>query len=286
MVEDLPPSPSSGAVIGWLDNHGGWGTHKLHIDFSPAILHVKGDVPFRKFTPTEDFYSPDCDDVPFPVPPNGALEGNDGYACEDDGDCHLLVVHEPSHKLYEMWRADMSGGEFKGGCVAVWDLDRAYTQGRGAGCTSADAGGFPVSAMVFTADEVAAGSDRPRHPLHPAQQPHPPRRLRRPRDARLRGPARRRDAPPYGVRFRLRARLPARDAPERRRARRRPCDAEYGMLLADGGQVPLTAADDRFTEHKWSEVGVDEDSMTGIAVTDMEVVDMGEPVKTPDCERE
>ncbi len=59
----------------------------------------------------------------------------------------------------------------------------------------------------------------------------------------------------------------------------------YGMLLADGGQVPLTAADDRFTQHKWAEVGVDEDALTGIAVTDMEVVDLGTPIANGDCVR-
>jgi len=285
-VDDLPPSPSSGSIIGWLNDNGGWGTHKLHIDFSPVILHVSGDVPFRKFTPTEDFYSPDCDDVPFPVPPNGALEGNEGYKCEDDGDCHLLVVHEPSHKLYEMWRADMSGGEFNGGCVAVWDLDRSYTEGRGAGCTSADAGGFPVSAMVFTADEVASGSIE-----HAIRFVLPNSRIRRgvyvapathASDVLHGGP----DAPPYGVRFRLRADFPLETLPtEGARVVARAMQ-RYGMLLADGGQVPLTAADDRFTEHKWSEVGVDEDSLTGIGVTDMEVVDLGEPVQTQDCERD
>jgi serine/threonine-protein kinase len=60
----------------------------------------------------------------------------------------------------------------------------------------------------------------------------------------------------------------------------------YGMLLADGGHVPLTAADDRFSEHKWAEVGVDSESLAAVAVTDMEVVDLGEPIKsTGDCVR-
>jgi serine/threonine-protein kinase len=31
----------------------------------------------------------------------------------------------------------------------------------------------------------------------------------------------------------------------------------YGMILSDGGNIALTAQSDRFTTHKWSEVGVD-----------------------------
>jgi hypothetical protein len=285
-VEALAPSASSAAIIGWLGDHGGWGTHKLHLELGLKVLHATGSVPFQTFTPTEDFYTPDCDHVPFPLPPGGALEEEDGYACTTDGDCHLLVVHEPSHKLYEMWRANVSGGAFRGGCAAVWDLDKAYPAGRGESCTSADAGGFPIAAMVFTADEVARGSID-----HALRFILPNSRIRRgvyvhpathASDALHGGP----DAPPYGVRFRLRkdfpmAQLPSDGARVVARALQR-----YGMLLADGGQVPLTAADDRFTEHKWAEVGVDEDALTAIAVSDMEVVDLGEPITaTGDCVR-
>ena len=286
VVDGMPKSERSDAIVGWLADHGGWGTHKLHIDFSVKVLHATGDVPFRAFTPTEDFYSPDCDPAPFPVPPGGALEEEDGYRCTGDGDCHLIVVHEPSHKLYEMWRADIDGDSFKGGCAAVWDLDRSYPAGRGENCTSADAGGFPVAAMVFTADEVARGSID-----HALRFILPNSRIRRgvyvhpashASDA-LHGGA---DAPPYGVRFRLRADFPLESLPtEGARVVARALQRN-GMLLADGGQVPLTAADDRFTEHKWSEAGVDPDSMTGIAVTDMEVVDLGETLPSGgDCAR-
>ena len=225
--------------------------------------------------------------MPFPVPAGGALEDEDGYSCTTDGDCHLLVIHDPSQKLYEMWRADMSGGQFKGGCVAVWDLDRSYPAGRGADCTSADAGGFPVSAMIFTADEVARGSidhalrfilpnSRIRRGVYVPPASHASESLHG-------GP----DAPPYGVRLRLRADYPLASLPSDGARVVARALQRYGMLLADGGQVPLTAADDRFTEHKWSEVGVDENAMTDIGVSDMEVVDLADPITaTGDCVRE
>lgn len=286
-VADLPRSDASATILGWLDDHGGWGTsNKLRIEFGLKVIHARGEVPFRSFTPTEDFYAPDCDNVPFPVPQGGALEEEDGYACTTDGDCHLLVVHEPSQKLYEMWRANIAGDDFKGGCVAVWDLNRSYPRGRGDNCTSADAGGFPIAAMVFTADEVAKGSID-----HALRFVLPNSRIRRgvfvppashASDALHGGP----DAPPYGVHLRLRADYPLETLPSDGARVVARALQRYGMILADGGRVPLTAADDWFTEHKWDQVGVGSESLTGIAVKDMEVVDLGEPIKaTGDCER-
>ncbi len=107
-VAGMSKSESSDAIVGWLSDHGGWGTHTLRIDFSIKVLHATGDVPFRSFSPTEEFYAPDCDQVPFPLPAGGSLEDEQGYQCTTDGDCHLIVVHEPSQKLYEMWRANVS----------------------------------------------------------------------------------------------------------------------------------------------------------------------------------
>jgi serine/threonine-protein kinase len=287
VVADLPKSSASDAILTWLSQNGGWGGGALRIDFGLTVLHADSSAPFRSFAPTEEFYRPDCDQLPFPVPQGGALEEEEGYTCTTDGDCHLIVVHDTSRKLYEMWRADISDGAFQGGCVAVWDLDRAYPRGRGQNCTSADAGGFPIAAMVFTSDEVARGSID-----HALRFVLPNKRIRRgvyvapathASDVLRGGP----DAPPYGVRFRLRASFPLDTLPtEGARVVARAMQ-RYGMLLADGGKVPLTAASDRFTQHTWSEVGVNDDSLATIGVEDMEVVDMGDPIRaTGDCERE
>lgn len=285
-VSDLPPSDRSEAITGWLAEHGGWGTPRLRIEFSIKVLTADADTPFRAFTPTDDFYTPDCDHVPFPLPAGGALESEDGYRCTTDGDCHLLVVHPGERKLYEMWRADLQGERFLGGCAAVWDLDASYAQGRGDNCTSADAGGFPLTPMLVTADEVASG-----HVDHAIRFILPNSRIRRGvfvppathASAVLTGGT---DAPPYGVRLRLRADFPMESLPtEGARVIARALQ-RHGMLLADGGHVPLTFADDAFTEHKWDEVGVDPDSVDKIRVQDMEVVDLGEPIEaTGDCSR-
>ena len=58
------------------------------------------------------------------------------------------------------------------------------------------------------------------------------------------------------------------------------------MILADGGEIALTAQSDRFTTHTWAEVGVDTRSLAAIAVTDMEVVDLDDPIPyAGDCVR-
>jgi hypothetical protein len=250
------------------------------------VLQGDSSTPFLNFTPTSDFYSPDCDHVPFPVPPGGALEGETGYQCLSDGDCHLIVVHGPTKKLYEMWRANIVGSSFMGGCAAVWDLTKAYPPSlRGDQCTSADAGGFPIAAMLFSADEVASGAIN-----HAIRFILPNARMRsgvyvRPA-THAGGPSGGSSLPPYGVHFRLRsdfplATLPSEGARVIARAMQR-----YGMILADGGNIALTAQSDRFTTHKWSQVGVDTYALRNIQVSDMEVVGMGTPITlTYDCVR-
>ena len=290
-VSALPKDEESDAIIGWLAANGGWGNgDKFQIDFSIEVLTADASTPLRDFTPTGDFYDPDCDHVPFPVPAGGAIEGEQGYECTSDGDCHLLVIHQPSKTLYEMWRANILGpgaDQFLGGCAVTWDLTATYPENlRGEGCTSADAGGFPITAMVFSADEVAAGEIAhairfilPNARIRDNVYVHPGTHSTGPTSG---GP----DAPPYGVRFRLRqdfdlASLPSDGARVIAKALQK-----YGMFLADAGNIALTAQSDRFTTHKWDEVGVTAQSLLGIQVTDMEVVDMGDPIDwSGDCVR-
>ena len=286
-VSGLEKSPDSDKITSWLDQNGGWGTGEMRIDFSIEVLAADDSTEKRDFQPTDDFYSPDCDQVAFPVPEGGALEGEEGYECSNDGDCHLLVVHGPEKKLYEMWRANISGGTFYGGCAAVWDLTKAYPDDlRGDDCTSADAGGFPISAMLFSADEIAAGSID-----HAIRFILPNERIREmvyvhPGTHSTFATSGGADAPQYGVRLRLRKDFPLDSLPSDGARVIAKALQTYGMLLADGGSIALTAASDRFTEHKWADVGVDSFALTAIKPTDMEVADMGDLIEyTGDCKR-
>src|SRR5262245_41419885 len=158
-VSGVAKAADSDVIIASLRAAGGWGNNDtMQIDFSFDVLAADASTPHETFTPTADFYTPDCDQVPVPVPPGGNVEGEAGYACTGNGDCHLLVFDRGAGKLYEMWRANMTT-MFYGGCLAAWDTRTTYGDSlRGDQCTSADAAGFPISPLLFTADEVAAGT--------------------------------------------------------------------------------------------------------------------------------
>jgi len=282
-VSGYPKAAMSDAIINGLIAAGGWGQNNQFLtDASILILADDGSAPTRSFTRTADFYTPDCDNVPFPVPAGGAIEGETGYACAGDGDCHLLVVQRAQKKLFEMWRANITGtsvAEFRAGCVAVWDLSKQYGSTlRGKGCSAADAGGFPMTAMLATSDEVAAGrvghalrfilpNDRIRDGIYVPPGTH----STMPTSG---GP----DTPPYGVRFRLKATFDTSGLPAGAKVLAQALKT-YGMFLADGGNIALTIASDRFSTAKWSAQGVTNNrSLASLGVGDFEVVDYGAEV--------
>lgn len=241
-----------------------------------VVLQANASTPRQAFTPTGDFYSPDCDPAPMPIPAMGATEGESGYACDNDGDCHLIVVDSAQCRLYEMWRANRSSASsFEGGCLAVWDLVAPYSPTlRGDCCTSADAAGLPIAAHMFNADEIAAG-----------EIPHAirfilPNRLIRGRiyvrpathsTGATTGPA---DAPPYGARLRLKASF---DESRLKPAARVVAQAlkRYGMILSDGGNLTFTASNDRFTTAKWADVDLGPGDLTSLTWNDFEVPVLG-----------
>jgi len=292
-VSGYPKESMSDTIINGLVAAGGWGQGNQFLsDASIVILEDSGSAPTRTFTRTGDFYSPDCDNVPFPVPATGAIEGETGYACAGDGDCHLIVVQRAQKKLFEMWRANITGSsvaQFQGGCVAVWDLAKQYGSTlRGKGCTSADAAGFPLTAMLATSDEVAAG--RVGHALRFIL---PNERIRSgiyvPPATHSTGPTSGGSAtPPYGVRLRLKASYDTSALSSGAKVLAQALKT-YGMFLSDGGNIALTIASDRFSTAKWSGLGVGNNrSLAALAVTDFEVVDYGTEVNwkaNTDCTR-
>jgi len=240
-----------------------------------TILYADNSVTHESFIETGDFYSPDCDPAPVPIPAAGAIEGETAYACDGDGDCHLIVVDTDECRLYEMWRANYDA-EFYGGCLAVWDLTQAYTPTlRGDCCTSADAAGLPIAAHMFSADDIAAGA------IHHAIRFILPNEHMRNRiyvrpathsTGATSGPA---QAPPYGARLRLRADF---DLGSLNTAAQVVAEAlmQYGMILSDGGNITFTALNDRFTTHKWVDVGLGPNDLTSLEWTDFEVPELGQ----------
>jgi hypothetical protein len=274
-VSAKPKAATSASTIAALAAAGGWGNgNQLQIDFSLDVLSATESTPRMAFTPTDDFYTPDCDQATVPIPPGGNLEGERGYACSEDGDCHLLVFDTSAKKLYEMWRASITS-TFQGGCLAVWDARVSYTPDlRGNQCSSADAAGFPIAPLLFTADEVSAG-----HIDHAIRFILPNDRIQRgfvrpaTHGTDTTGGS---DAPSYGVHLRLRADYPISTLRPGAQVVARAMQT-YGMYHADGGNIALTAQSDRHSTAKWDDL-LDAHDLAALRVTDFDVIDHGPPI--------
>jgi len=262
---------------------------------------------------------------PIPLPTGGGIEGTGpanyppdppppSYSCDNlNNDCHMLIVQ--GNTLFESGNTNVTGGKVEAMCALTWDLTKVYPpQGRGDQCTSTDAAGFPVAPLLFNADEIYAAEQVANGDLgHAIRFILPNSRMMKgafvhpashgtsgtgEHGASDTGP----NAVPYGSRLRLKAGFDiatftagnhtdggaAADSAARVILRTLQ---KYGMVLADGGSVPLTAEWDWYTTHKWSEFGMDPDTQTGsqllygIAVTDFEVVYTGDPITlTYDCD--
>lgn len=297
-IDDAPLDAESDAIIEYLQtNH--TDSRRFRIDgpsdepnnvYGITLLAADESTPHEDFRPTGDFYEPDCDPAAPPIPPGGAIEGERAYACESDGDCHLLVIDRDECRLFEMWRANRtSSSSFRGGCQAVWDLRAEYTPTlRGECCTSADAAGLPIAAHMFGPDEIHAGRIE-----HAIRFILPNQHIRdsiyvRPATHSTPATSGPPSAPPYGARLRLKASF---DESRLKPAARVVARAlkEYGMILSDGGNLTFTALNDRFTTHKWSEVGLGPRDLESLSWTDFEVPELGTRYRWDgncDCRRE
>jgi hypothetical protein len=293
-VTNASPAPDSGAITSWMVSHSGpngWGTGTMKVDFSILSVEVPAGTPKLTYQTSQDFYySPDCDTAPIPLAPGGAVEqsyGSDivftspfsGYSCAGFGggdDCHILLVARSENRLYEVYHGTATtAADFTVGCLAIWDTTNAANPppgGRGQQCTSADAAGFPMSALLFSAEEIKAGSidhairfilpnDMIRAQKYVSPATH---------GTATSGPA---TSGPYGFHMRLKpgsysslsagAQVVAKAL------------QKYGMYMSDGGNIALTAQNDVLSTTKWSDVGFDASSLSSLKATDFDVLDYG-----------
>lgn len=297
-VSGLTKDARSDAIIAALNSLGGWGGGSLQIDFSIPIFFADSSTPRQSITAPSGGYcygGPDCDHVPLmmPLPANGNTEGSNTYVCDTSyatngqGDCHVIVVEKTQKKLYELYNATRTPNNgFTALGAFVWDLTKAYPPNeRGEQCTSADAAGFPIGALLPTADEVAAGEVKhalrfilPNQRMKRGVYVHPASHAGSPSSTNA-------NAPPYGVRLRLKATF---DETRFSAGAKVILHAmkKYGMLLSDGGTIPLTFADDRTSTAKWSGQGITAQTFNAIRVDDFEVVDLSPEIPlTNNCVR-
>jgi hypothetical protein len=227
-VSRAPVDPRSDAYISYINAQGG---RFLHPDFgSPRAYGIPYAVVGRgqaKVPIHFAAYGDESDPGPYPVPPSAPVEGG----ARSDGDRHVLVVQRGSCRLYELYRAFYRGGArhaWRADSGAEWDLGSARR--RHEGDTSADAAGLPIFPGLVRLDEARDGPIRHAFRItfesiqdawiHPASH--------------CAGDTRNRNAPPMGLRLRLRRGYPLSgfSGPARSIAR---ALKDYGVITADNG---------------------------------------------------
>lgn len=290
-------------LINGLLSRGGWGNGNVfQIDFSIDVLNFDASSNrYFNVDPVGD-WSPEGDVLTrIPAPPLGSGNGFEGAntTCSDDGDCHYIALDKTNKKLYEVYRAAASGNTLTTpgyGGLFVWDFNTIYPQKlRGDTCTSADAGGLSIGAMMFSADEIKAGAIN-----HAIRFILPNNRIAnrtyvRPSshttgDGKTWAPAPTTDlteAPlanpslepglPYGTRLRLKAGYDISKLSSSAQVVAKALK-KYGMILADGGNILVTAQSDQYTTAKYADLGFDARSLSVLKPGDFEVVPPEKPV--------
>jgi hypothetical protein len=234
--KDISTAPVDATWTGRLRNlvgsarihpdYGGAGEYGIPINVVPQNQQMSGI--------TFDWYEDESDPgpYPFPAPTSIKIEGNSPTSC--DGDCHVLVVQQGACLLYEGYACEHRPDGWHCGGGAKWDLKKRSLGQRTKGWTSADAAGLPIMAGVLRYDEVQAGEVR--HAIRftvactRANYVAPATHFAVPGGCSASDP----NAPPMGLRVRLRADYDIAGAPQGARvvltAMKR-----YGMILADNG---------------------------------------------------
>ncbi len=313
-ISSAPLHPQSAQMLGALAGLGGWGNgNRFQIDFSLHFRRIAAGepvalLPLIRNRQTDEYYLPDCEPLgsEVPVTADAAFEGQTGLSCPNGAsDCHLLIEREGL--LYEVFAGNVSEGQLDATCLAVWDLDRVYPpEGRGEHCTSADAAGFPIAALLPNPDDVAAAAAVEGDLGHAVRFILPNARMAS--DASLGGvagrlyvrPASHAGGPsgpastvPYGVRMRLRGDFPFDGYNAAARALLRTLQ-RYGIVLSDGGNIALTFSSDRHSLTSWTTLGIgphvfwngSAGNRTPVQVGDFEIIDTGARIgETYNCVR-
>ena len=198
---DAPVHPDFGSFLGYGIPYNVVSSKKVH------KVHVSFD------------YADESDKVAYPMPAHPRQEGG--------GDAHVLIVDKSACRLYELYAAHESGGTWKAGSGAVWNLRSNHL--RPDSWTSADAAGLPILPGLVRYDEVAAGVIRHalRFTASRTSEAHiyPARHDAGDCDGSL---------PPMGLRVRLKASVDISGYGKQARVVLQALKT-YGMILADNG---------------------------------------------------
>jgi hypothetical protein len=177
-------------------------------------------------------YAGESDRGPYPIPASPRIEGG--------SDRHVVLVQRGSCRLFELFAAERSGGAWRAGSGAIWDLRSNRLRPRG--WTSADAAGLPILPGLARYEEVARGEIRHALRFTAARTRRAFVWPARHHASSLTDP----DLPAMGQRLRLKRAVDVSRLPRQARVIATALQ-RYGMLLADNGSdwfspVPPTRA--------------------------------------------
>jgi hypothetical protein len=247
-ISRAPADPSSAAYISYIDSHGG--VH-LHPDFgsprSYGFPYVVIGADQARLPIHYTAYGAESDPGPFPIPPNAPVEGGQ----RSEGDRHVLAVDRSSCTLYELYHAF-----FKRRPHPHWDADSGVRWNLGSAArrpdsfTSADAAGLPIFPGLVGYEEATAGRidhairvtfDSTQNAwIHPASH--------------CAGDTANPDAPPMGLRLRLRANYPLRGFFAAARAIAAALK-HYGLIVADNGSNWYFSGT---SDRRWNDANLDQ----------------------------
>jgi Bacterial TSP3 repeat len=150
-IDDRDVASNSATMISAIGLNAG-----LHMDFGSYAGY---GIPYNvvtSATPTSTVtfdYDEDSDHVPYPIPASPKIEGGGTAGA---GDRHILMVDKDTCRLYELFNARKTNGQWRAGSGATWDMHSNAL--RTAGWTSADAAGLPILPGLVRYDEVSDGA--------------------------------------------------------------------------------------------------------------------------------
>ena len=246
---------------------------RLHPDFGSVLEGVPWGIPYLlvdksqpKVNVVFDPYGDESDSGPYPIPLNAFIEGG----TDPDGDRHILAVDKDAKVLYELYRAFAKAPNWNAESGARYDLTSNAL--RTEKWTSADAAGLPILPGLVRYDEIARGeiNHAIRMTVDVSQRKYiwPARHQA--------GSTTSANAPPMGLRFRLKASFDISRYPASAQVILRAMK-KYGMIVADnGGDWFFSGApDDRYPDE-------DIDLLKQLRGSDFEAVlsvdDAGNPI--------
>lgn len=268
-ISGLPVHPNSANFVASVG-----AATRLHPDFGSELEGQPWGIPYLLVGNGQPgvpvvytAYGDESDPGPYPIPLDAPIEG--GPAA--DGDRHILAVHEDSMVLYELYRAFPKAGNWEAESGARYDLRSNAL--RKEGWTSADAAGLPILPGLVRYDELARGeiNHAIRMTVSVSQRKYiwPARHHA--------GSTTNPNAPPMGLRFRLKASYDISGFPAAAQVILRAMK-KHGLIVADnGGNWYFTGAPDE--RHPDGDI----DLLKRLRGSDFEAVlsvdDQGQPIR-------